>query len=567
MSHPIFLSKRGFMLYSFFKRTGRLREWLRSVFRFRVSAAVKTATYKTTDLVNLIYTFCGMYSEMNMFPYQEQYSRRVIRSVLENDGAEITALFARQSGKTETISVTVGGMMIILPVLANLDQFKDDKRIAPFKDGFWVGIFAPSQRQAQITYNRMRSRLQCNSALEILQEFGIAFSTSNGQTCSLTNGSFCTAISASDGSNIEGESFKLIICEECQDISNFKIRKSIHPMGAAYNATICKIGTATTFKGDFYEAILRNKKERSAGLARNHFEYDWTVCAKYNPKYAKYIEGEKRKLGMNSDEFQMSYALKWIISRGMFIDPVIFENECSEPLLRRVSFDRDAVHVMGIDVASVNDSTVITVVEVDWDSPTILESRIDDETGEEIVYTAYNTYIKDWIELSGDYEEQYLRVMEVIEFYNLARIVIDITREASFGARIKANTKVEVVEFVWTTPSKSDVYKHLSREITAARAKYPAHVSVKETVEYEKFMEQLTDLQKGYSGSYLVVRHPSERDAHDDYPDSWALAVWGASFRGSVNTVQTSDSRTFYQKDNNAQQFRRSVNRYTGRRR
>ena len=109
-------------------------------------------------------------------------------------------------------------------------------------------------------------------------EFRLFFSTSNGQTVSLSNGSFATAISASDGSNIEGESFKLIICEECQDISNFKIRKSIHPMGAAYNATIVKIGTATTFKGDFYEAIQRNKAEALTRKShiRNHNPH-WKV--------------------------------------------------------------------------------------------------------------------------------------------------------------------------------------------------------------------------------------------------------------------------------------------------
>ena len=209
----------------------------------------------TTELVNKIYNFCEVYSGRVFYPYQGQFSKRIIRSVLENDGAEITALFARQSGKTETVSITVGGLMIILPQLANMPMFLNDKRLQMFKDGFWVGIFAPSLRQSQTTYNRMRGRMQCKEALAVLQDpdFRLEFTTSNGQTVALSNGSFCTAISASDGSNIEGESFKFIICEECQDISNFKIRKSIHPMGAAYNATICKIGTSTTFKGDFYE--------------------------------------------------------------------------------------------------------------------------------------------------------------------------------------------------------------------------------------------------------------------------------------------------------------------------
>ena len=197
----------------------------------------------TSELVNRIFTFCELYSGKTLFPYQEQFSKRVIRSVLENDGEEITALFARQSGKSETIADTVGGLMIILPMLANMPMFADDRRLQMFRDGIWVGIFAPSQRQAQITYGRIKARIQSKSAMAVLEdpEFRLTFTTSNGQTVALSNGSFATAISASDGSNIEGESFKLIICEEAQDISNFKIQKSIHPMGAAYNATIVNL--------------------------------------------------------------------------------------------------------------------------------------------------------------------------------------------------------------------------------------------------------------------------------------------------------------------------------------
>jgi hypothetical protein len=122
----------------------------------------------TTELVDKIVTFCELYSGILFYPYQEQYSKRIVRSVLENDGAEITALFSRQSGKSETIATTVGGMMILLPKLANMPMFADDPRLQMFKDGFWVGIFAPSQRQAQITYNRMRARLQSKAAKAVL---------------------------------------------------------------------------------------------------------------------------------------------------------------------------------------------------------------------------------------------------------------------------------------------------------------------------------------------------------------------------------------------------------------
>jgi len=526
----------------------------------------------TTELVNRIFNFCELYSGRTMFPYQEQFSKRVIRSVLMNDGAEITALFARQSGKSETIAITVGGMMIILPVLANMPMFADDPRLTMFTDGLWVGIFAPSQRQAQITYGRLKARLQCKTAIEVLSdpEFRLEFSTSNGQTVALTNGSFATAISASDGSNIEGESFKLIICEECQDISNCKIRKSIHPMGAAYNASIIKIGTATTYKGDFYDAIQRNKREieMRASHIRNHFEYDYTVASKYNPKYAKYVEGEKKRLGENSDEFRMSYKLEWIIERGMFVDIVKFEEANGETSLERVMSDRQATHIAGIDIGGKNDSTVVTMCEVDWNMPVIMETRIDDETGEEVTYMAYNTYIKDWLCISNepDYEEQYPLIVDYLSMFWVVRVVCDATREASISHRLRANLKCEVIPYIFTTKSKSELYKHLEKEIAAGRARVCAGDKTRATKEYNDFLQQLGDLQKGYSGTNLVVCHPEERGAHDDYPDSWALAVWGCSFAGEVNNTETNRNK-FTEKSNNEKRYYSRRNRLTSRRR
>ena len=539
----------------------------------------------TTELVDRIYNFCEAYSGRVMYKYQTQFSKRIIRSVLENDGAEITALFARQSGKTETIAITVGGLMIILPQLANMPMFADDPRLTMFKDGFWVGIFAPSQRQAQITYRRMKSRIQCKESIAILEDpdFRLEFTTSNGQTVALSNGSFVTAISASDGSNIEGESFKFIICEEAQDISNYKIRKSIHPMGAAYNATICKIGTATTFKGDFYEAIQRNKKdyEEKRIKIRNHFEYNYKVVQKYNPRYAKYVEREKRSLGENSDEFRMSYNLEWIISRGMFIDIDEFEESCGDSFLDRVDRDLQANHVGGIDVgggsdrkSKDSDSTVVTIVEVDWDNPVLMESSYNEETQEEEVYLAYNSYIKDWLEITPeiakDYEEQYAIIMDYLKNFRMAKLVVDATRESSLGQRIRANVKYEVELFVFSTKSKSELYKNLDKEINSGRAKYPNSKETQKTKEHQKFIQQMSDLQKGYSGSNLVVSHPDERGAHDDYPDSWALALWGAREPGVKDETETKDRNKVFKGNKPLTQYarqQRGRNRLTARRR
>jgi hypothetical protein len=504
----------------------------------------------TTQLVNIIFNFCELYSGVVFYPYQEQFSKRIIRSVLENDGEEITGLFSRQSGKSETVATTVGGLLIILPRLANMPMFEGDKRLEMFKDGLWVGIFAPSLRQAQGTYNRIRKRMTSKSARIVLADpdFNLVFETSNGQTCSLSNGSFVTCFSASDGANIEGESFKMLICEECQDISNYKIRKSIHPMGASFNSTIVKIGTPTTFKGDFYEAIERNKRNHLNGESKykNHYEYNYKVVIKYNPRYEKYVEKEKKRYGENSDEYRMSYKLEWIFERGMFIDIDKFEKDNGNDLLTRIFYDKAHAHVAGIDLASVNDSTVVTMVEPDWENPVIQEASTENE--EE--YTAYNTAIKDWLEIQGDnYEDQYFQILEYLEHFWVKKIVIDATRESSVAHRMMANLNIEIEPFVYSTPSKSELYKHMASELKTKRAKFPMNEEVIETREYQRFLQQMGDLQKDYRGKFLVVSHPPVADGHDDYPDSWALALWGCKSPTDSTSIETKDKNTML-KDN-----------------
>lgn len=477
---------------------------------------------------------------------------------------------------TETVACVTCGLQVILPTLANMPMFANDPRLQPFREGIKIGIFAPALQQAQTNYMRMKGFLTSKRAVAVLEsdDFNLHFSTSNGQTTSLSNGSRCTCFSASERSNIEGESFNLIICEESQDISNFVLTKSISPMGAAYNATKVCIGTATVFKGYFYDAIQRNKelaKNRSSHI-KNHFEFDYTVASKYNPNYAKYIEKEKRNLGENSDSFRMSYKLEWIMERGMFIDIDKFEKNNLEPLMDFIDFDREATHVVGIDIGggSGGDSTVVTVVEVDWDMPVISETRYDEDEGHEYTFDAFNTYVKYFLEIKEvpDHEEQYYIITEFLRNFKVARIVVDATREKSFADRLNANVSCEVIPYVFTVGAKSDLYKTFDKELSSGRAKLPASEKAKSTVEYEKCVQQLADLQKNWRGTNLLVSHPETRGAHDDYPDSWALAVWGCMQKGEVSEIECRDSRSLFGSPNRRNETpRMKFNRATAKRR
>lgn len=531
----------------------------------------RAGVLSTATLINKIMAFCELYSTRKFYPYQEQFARRIIRSVLENDGEEMTALFSRQSGKSETVAIVVGGLMIILPTLANLPMFANDERLTMYKNGIMIGIFAPGERQAKTTYGKIKAFIESDTAVAIFSdpEFNLGFSCSNGQTVGLTNGSSVTAYSASEGSNIEGESLMLIICEEAQDISEYKIVKSIQPMGAAYNATLVDIGTATSYKGYFFNAIQLNKAEdiNKTSVLRNHFEYDWTVAAKYNPKYLKYVEKAKKKYGENSDYFRMSYKLEWILERGMFIDINEFLLNNTENLLERTMYDKLANHVVGIDVGGKGDSTVITVLEVDWNRPITSESQVNDD-GEEETYETYNCYVKDWLELENipDYEEQYAIIINYLSHFKISKLAIDATRERALADRLRANLSFEVIPYVFTQRAKSDLYKVLDREIVAGRLRVCAGEKTRESGEFNKCIQQMADLQKTYSGTNMVVSHPPTRNAHDDYPDSLALAVWCAQAKVDITEIKSLQN-TFTSRTKYEQGLLQRHNRMTARRR
>lgn len=527
----------------------------------------KSKRFTDAKLVNIIFDLTHLLTGVKLFPYQEQPAKRIIRSVLLNDGDELTNIQTRQSGKSETVSYTVSGLLVILPTLANLPMFIDDERLKPYRDGIMIGVFAPALQQSQIIYNRVRKRLGSKQAQEFMYDpsVNVSMEVSNGENVSLSNGSTMSAVSASIGSNIEGRSYHLIIVDEAQDVNDRKYNKSISPMGAFYNATKVLIGTPTFQKGFFFYSIERNKiaYENKTGR-RNHFEYSWHEVVKYNDKYAKYIEGEKARLGEESDEFQMSYNLQWRLERGMFITARELEKNL-DPEREVVMSDLKKSHILGIDLARTSDSTVLTFVEVDYDDPVIIEESSNMGVSD---YVAYRTIIKKWVEIQGtDYENQYYRILEELRYFNVKRIVLDSTSVGTpIADRLIANLDdIEIVPFDFSRSSKSMLYKHYETELKSGRVIIPAGEMTGETREFNKFVNQHTALNKEYAGQYLVVKHPDVAGARDDYADSSALAVFGA--RGEDVARPTVEDNVFAIDQLNSESYYRSRNSVTARRR
>lgn len=499
------------------------------------------------DIIQKIIKYCEVQSGITLHPYQKEFAHAIVWSLITNAGEEITALFSRQSGKTETVAVILGGCMVILPTLAK--AMPDLYEIGMFKDGLMVGLFAPSNEQSFTAFSRIRERIRSKNAQMIMNDVEIDVFVENdgkGNPMMLSNGSFVRMQTAAKQANIESKSYHVVLIDEAQDCDNTKVKKSIHPMLAAYNGTIIKIGTSNTKRSDFYDAIRRNiRNQQKHGARKTHFQFDYKVVSKYNPKYKTFTDKEINRLGYDSDEFRMAYRLHFILERGMFITQDELEEKVYDDKLKHTDSELDYDCVVGIDVAKGGDGTVVTVLRVDYDNMVTNE-----DTGEEYPVKE----LVNWIEFNGeDHEVQFHQITDWLSQFKVTCIYIDSTGMGDpvadrFLHYYMGQATVEGYKF--TRPSKSVMWKFLYQEINAGRLKVPSHPRTQRLRAWKKFNSQMLDLEKDYVGQYMVCQHPNEKGAHDDFCDSIGLACL-ASQADSLPEIQAEDN-FIYQTRNDA---------------
>lgn len=333
-------------------------------------------------------------------------------------------------------------------------------------------------------------------------------------------------------------------------------------MVAATKGTTAMIGTASTKKCVFYERIKQNERVELAGGPRNHFQYNWRVCAQYNSLYLDYVLNEQLRLGTNSDEFRMSYEIEWLFERGMFVSQTLLldsrialtNGEPFSVVHSGVSPVINGMHVVaGIDWGKEHDSTVVTLVAVDWMNP-VQSLAASNERGSYNI-ELFRRHVLCWKEWQGDnYEYQFAEMMAFLRPWRgyLRKVVTDSTGPgAPMYDRLVVNLEsddIEVIPFNFNPKSKSDGYKALYSELCGFRLTFPAAKAVRDTNEFRRFVNQTLDLVKSYKEGLMVVSHPDEKHAHDDYPTSLMLANWGTLVRPVDAEVDFSDVNYFFRR-------------------
>lgn len=453
---------------------------------------------------------------------------------------------------TQVVAMVTAACMIVLPTLA--DKFPDN--FGMFKKGFWAGCFGPVGEQAITMFDRIYEVFTTdNSKRLFIEELKMpipARGGARGNLIRLGNKSFVRYMSGSKRAKVESKTYHLIILDECQDIDAFKIRKSINPMGAAVNATTVSTGTPDVYIGYFYDTIEQNKGYdlKNPSSKQLHFEVDYSIAQKYNPYYKKYIQREIKRLGFDSDEFKMAYRLIWPITKGMVFTKTQLDEKAYDKSYKTVKLWKETPCVAGLDLGKTQDSTVVTVIRPFWEEA--------EEDG------SMPKYLLNWLEIEGDnWEDQYPQVIDFLSNYWIDTLVCDTTgvgdpiRER-YSALLPA---INVVPFIFSPTQKDIGYKYLIQEINNRRLIIPAHSSVRNTMKFKKFEQQMTTLKKTYSGKFLNPCPVDKEKGHDDFPDSLMLAVFGTFFEVMPEIEEFSNDFFWPTRDNVEQVFGRNYSR------
>jgi hypothetical protein len=218
------------------------------------------------------------------------------------------------------------------------------------------------------------------------------------------------------------------------------------------------------------------------------------------------------RIGEDSDEFQMSYNCKWLLERGMFVTTSLLDElgDTSQELVK--TWHKTPV-VVGIDPARKMDSTVVTVVWVDWDRP--------DEFG------YFDHRILNWLEIQGDdWEEQYFQIVNFLSNYDVLAVGVDAN---GVGDAVAQRLKLllgrsDVFPLTSSQSEQSKRFKHLQALIQRRSLSYPNHAKTRRLRVHKRFVQQMTDAEVHYKGPNFSVQAPDETYAHDDFVDSLAIA-------------------------------------------
>lgn len=412
------------------------------------------------------------------------YQIITLKDLLDELKRNIVVSYARQAGKTEVLAV----FMALVPI---------------FFDDIKVLVFGPKIEQAQISFNRAVNLIKNNK----LNVYDGCITVDKADRLGFSNGVLIRAVSASINAEIEGLTAHVILIDECQNVSSFKISEAILPMGGATNAKIIASGVPRA-KGTYFHKIW---KDSNFILHK----FPWRKCLR--PKGVLYKDYVVKRME-DPESFRTQYELEWTDLQSQFVDIEVWD-ACESTIVKHLNeqekiiesvYDLDMIKgdFLGIDFAKQYDSTVIT----------------------EGIYipASDDIFVTNWWELKGcAYNEQ---VGFITDLYNERQYQWILADKSAVGDAVidfmdEKGLPVEGIPF--DLIHKDRLYKDLRSSLLQKKIHWPKRENIKKKrnqILYKRFIQQCKDLEVKYRSSGLIsVNAPDVSNSHDDYPDSLAL--------------------------------------------
>ena len=407
--------------------------------------------------------FSEVFLNHKLFDYNQKYVNCKDRFIVYRSG--------RQVGKTMSTAVKAIHFAFFAPL-----------QLKTVKDECTIVIAAPTQNQATIMFDRIRSLVINNDFLKgyivrnTQSELWVNYLDGKGMSKIITRATGETGVS------LRGYSPHCIIADECSFIKS-SILKAFLPSGMATHARVWLTSTPFSKSGYFFEACQNAKPSNPDGMwIEFHVKSTDSPLIQEDPSFLEEIKKLTR------DEYVQEVEGEFLdIGNALIPNNLIKEAIVDYKPRGRINY------YMGVDIARTGrDETVFTVIGVDEDEVVFVEDVIAEA----------QSNVVDVCGRIGDLVRDYKVESVFIDETGLGGGLVDLARERDLPVR----------GVVFTLQEKAEMYKNL-------RLLFENHkIKLKEI---NKLVYQLSYLRREYTETG-VMKIKSEE--HDDYPDSLVLA-------------------------------------------
>lgn len=446
-------------------------------------------------------------------PYQAEIARAILARVLGQEGGSISVEVARQGGKNE-----VSAQVELVALLARLERGGAIVKCAP-----------TAVPQARISMERLRSRAS-EAGLD-----GLVRRQGNTVRCGRARAHF---LSAEPGANVVGHTASIALeVDEAQDVAPDKFDRDFRPMAASTNAPVIYYGTPWGPGSLLARARAEHLEAERRDGRRRCFRYDWAAVAEHLPAYARYVEGERDRLGERHPLFRTQYLLEEVDEAGRLFDEATLAQMQGEHLRQRSPRPGER-YVAGLDLAGPELASMVRgggqgTTDRDWTVLTIARVRQQGQRGLACIEVVeHQAWRGEATESLLDALADRLRLV-----WRVRRLAVDATGVGApvadlLSARLGAGV-VEAVAF--TAERKSRLGFALLAAAHSGRLRLYVGDGSREYVECRK---QLAWARADYreSGSMRFDVDPAR--GHDDYLVSLALTVAAAGADGGPRVAR-----------------------------